>query len=337
MKFSKVLVLLLLACKPAICQSDGPLIWLQNESLRAGILTEVGGRLVSFGSREGPNLLKFDSSLWNEPDSERIIPSPYSKMKSYFGHIIWPGPQSEWWLHQDLNVERRDARALWPPDPYLIYSSYKILEQSKSSITLEGPPSPVSGVKLTKKYTLSKSGMEVEVRMTNTSESPVSWDIWSNTRFDGSTHFFVPACEKGLMRISVDESGKTEGLKGEIVEGAFTFVNEPPGPGQKSRYAKAFLHPEEGKIVALARGIMLVMSFDYVEPQEVHPEQGFIEIYKRVTASGRGDLLELEHHSAYLTLQPGESHELRESWDLHEYSGELDMEEAVKWYNFMNQ
>lgn len=337
MKFSQLLVLLLFGCIPSFCQSQGSLVWLKNESLQAGILTEVGGRLVSFGRLEGPNLLKADSSLWNEPDSKRIIPSPNSEMKSYFGHIIWPGPQSEWWAHQDMNERRRDAGAEWPPDPYLIYSSYKIIDQSKSSILLEGPPSPVSGVQLTKKYSLSKSGLEVEVRMTNSSDVPVSWDIWSNARFDGSTLFFVPACEKGVLRISPDESGQREGLEGEIVEGAFTFVIQSPGPGQKGRYAKAFLHPEEGIIVALTRGAMLVISFDYVEPQEVHPEQGFIEVYKRVTASGRGDLLELEHHSAYVTLQPGESQVLWESWDLREYPGGSDMGEAVKWYNSMNQ
>ena len=210
-----------------------------------------------------------------------------------------------------MNEQRKSSEAVWPPDPYLIYSTYKVDELSENSLVLEGPPSPVSGVQLTKKYSLSESGLEIEVTMSNCSKLPVSWDIWSNARFEGSTLFFIPACENGILRISMDESGKTAGFEGEIVESAFTFVKAALGAGENRRYAKAFLHPDEGKIVAVGKGAMLVMFFDFVARDKVHPEQGFVEVYKSLSASGADDLLELEHHSAYVLLQPGESHVLR--------------------------
>ncbi len=331
-----LMVFSLMANNSAKEKAHNPVIFLENKGIKAGFLPEVGGRLVFLGRPGGENLLKSDSALWRETPEQRIEPSPESEWKAYNGFITWLGPQSQWWTHQDLNAERRDARAPWPPDPYLIYSAYKVVEQTKSSLVLEGPASPLSGVQLTKKYILSESGLEIQVRMTNSSEAPVSWDIWSNARFEGSTLFFVPACENGVLRISGDESGKTEGLDGEIVESAFTFVSEAPGPGKKQRYAKAFLHPEQGKIVALGKGNMLVMTFDYVERDQVHPEQGFVEIYKMVTSGGRGDLLELEHHSAFLTLQPGESHALREHWHIYEYPGGLNLQESINWYNTLN-
>lgn len=320
------------------CKSDeeatlDSIIFLDNDTLRAGFLPGVGGRLVFLSGKDGVNLLKSDTALWNEASAKRIEVSAEAGWKAYQGHIIWPGPQSEWWARQELNEKRRSAGAVWPPDPYLEYSTFKVLEQSSVSLTLEGPHSPVSGITLKKRYTLRGSNLDIEVSMTNTSEQPVSWDIWSNLRFEGNTPFFVPGCEMGILKISGDASGKTGVLKSALVKSAFTFVSQPPESAKTQSSAKAFLHPEQGKIVALQKGNMLVMSFDYVEKDLIHPEQGFVEVYKFLSPDGKDDLLELEHHSAYVKLQPGESHELNETWEIFNYQGVSSLEEAVVWYN----
>lgn len=326
------LTLCLMSCKSNEEATVDSMIFLDNDTLRVGFLPGVGGRLVFLAGKDGVNLLKSDTALWNEVPEEGIEPSPEAGWKAYQGHIIWPGPQSEWWTRQELNEQRKTARAVWPPDPYLEYSTFKVLEQSSLSLTLEGPHSPVSGITLKKRYTLRGSCLEISVSMTNTSEQPVSWDIWSNLRFEGNTAFFVPDCEKGVLKISGDQSGKTGVLKGEIVKSAFTFVSQPSESAKTRSSAKAFLHPEQGKIVAVQKGNMLVMSFDYVEKDQIHPEQGFVEIYKFLSPTGKENLLELEHHSAYVNLQPGESHELGECWDVFNYQGGTSLEEAVVWY-----
>jgi hypothetical protein len=77
---------------------------------------------------------------------------------------------------------------------------------------------------------------------------------------------------------------------------------------------------------------MVVMTFDYVEREQIHPGQGFVEIYKKVSVDPEEDLLELEHHSAYVTLQPGESHELKEHWMIHNYQGASGLEDVIAWY-----
>lgn len=325
-----------MACKPTLNSDTDPLIFLENDNIRAGFLPEVGGRLVFLGRPGGENLLKSDSTLWSESGEVRLAPSAAADWKAYEGHIIWIGPQSEWWTHQDMNPKRRNSKALWPPDPYLIYGNFKVLEQTASSLMLEGPASPVSGVQLTKRYSLTESGLEIEVKMTNSSDIPVSWDIWSNARFEEYTLFFVPRCEKGILRIDTNERGKSAGLKGEIVESAFTFVNQTSESGNEAGSAKAFLHPEQGRIVAVEKGSMLVMDFDYVEQDQIHPEQAFVEVYKMFTPGGSEGLLELEHHSAYKVMQPSDSHTLKEAWSIYEYSGKMEVEEALKYYNTLN-
>ncbi len=66
---------------------------------------------------------------------------------------------------------------------------------------------------------------------------------------------------------------------------------------------------------------MLVMNFSFVPPDRIHPDQGFIEIYQRVSRDGSSDLLELEHHSAYAEMQVGESIEMSETWYIYDYPG----------------
>ncbi len=321
-----------MGCTSAAQDNAGAILWLDNGILKAGILSEVGGRMVFLGREEGVNLLKSDTALWSEPESERIIPNPAAGMKPYFGHIIWPGPQSGWWSHQELNQERKAANAPWPPDPYLIYSPYEIIEHTATSVVLEGPPSPVSGIKLTKKYSLSDSSLEIEVSMTNTSSGPVSWDIWSNARFEGDTRFFVPDGEKGFLRITGEENERSGRLDALFIDGAFTFISAPPGPGQNRRYGKAFLHPEKGSIVAVRDECLLVMSFETVEKDKIHPDHGFVEIYKMISKSGRSDLLELEHHSAFKTLQPGESFTVAEQWTIHAYKEGQEIQDDIEYY-----
>lgn len=327
----------LIGCATAAQSTEGAVIYLDNGTIKAGFLPEVGGRMVFLGRGEGVNLLKSDTALWSEPETQRIKPDPASGWKAYNGHIIWPGPQSGWWSAQELNQERKAAFAAWPPDPYLIYSAYKLVDIAATSVVLEGPPSPVSGIQLTKKYSLTGSFLDIEVTMTNTSGGPVSWDIWSIARFEGHTPFFVPHCENGILRITGEENKRSGKLDSRLIDGAFTFLSVPPGPGQSRRYAKAFLHPAKGRIVAVRDSTMLVISFDQVEQGMIHPEQGFVEIYKMITGSGKGDLLELEHHSAFETLQPGESFTVSERWAIYAYKGEEGMKDYIEFYNHIQE
>ena len=92
------------------------LIFIHNGNTRVGILTDVGGRIV-YASLEGEkNILKSDSALWYENKEEKPEISAYSDFKAYNGHIVWVGPQKEWWSHQRKNLYRKFTKAIWPPD-----------------------------------------------------------------------------------------------------------------------------------------------------------------------------------------------------------------------------
>jgi hypothetical protein len=325
MLFYALLCTVIISCSRKPGNTGERVLYIQNEFLKAGVLPGVGGRLVYLAQPGGQNLLKSDSTLWYEPERELVEPTPESGFKAYNGHIIWPGPQTEWWLHQDLNPGRKERAAIWPPDPYLIYNPSRIAEHTGESILLYGEASPISGVRINKRYTLSGNAIRIDVTMVNTSEEPVKWDIWSNTSFEGNTGFFVPYCEEGILRLASEESQNTDRLDYEIREGAFAFTPAPPGSGKERRYSKVFLHPRKGNIVAVRDSTMLVMDFPFEPRERIHPDESFVEVYQMITSDGAGDLLELEHHSTYTELQPGESFESTETWNVYDYPGKQDL------------
>jgi hypothetical protein len=311
-------------------------VYLDNGILKAGFLPSVGGRMVYLSLKGGPNLLLADSSQWPGSTDERPAASPTSGWKAYNGHIIWPGPQSQWWTHQDLNPQRRDAGARWPPDPYLIYAPYGIEHLDGSSVILSGPASPVSGIRFTKEYRLSGNQLSVKVTMTNTADRAVSWGLWSNARFLGNTLYFIPGSEKGLLRIDSDQSGRAGKLVPLLMEGYFTLQPGHGFPEKGRAYAKAFLHPDPGldqkiRMAAIREGAMVIISFDPLERSAIHQEQALVEVYQQILDEGAG-ILELEHHGAYTELSPGEHTVLEETWTLLEAPDALSWEESIEFY-----
>src|SRR5689334_15497638 len=95
-----------------------PVITLKAEGVEVGAVPRLSGRVVVFRREGGPNLLKWDPAFEKlaEADLPRLEPS--YEFKPWDGHIVWVGPQSEWWADQDLDGAKKAAKANWPPDPW---------------------------------------------------------------------------------------------------------------------------------------------------------------------------------------------------------------------------
>jgi hypothetical protein len=295
-----------------MAQKEGRVIYLKNDQIEFGILKDVGGRVVSFGLNGSENFLFSDSALWNEPESDRIIPTPESDFKAYNGFITWVGPQSQWWNQQTLNANRRNC--IWPPDPFLEFGSFTIEEQTATSITLRGPKSWVSGIQLTKSFSMFENRLEITVTAQNISDKSVSWDLWSNLRFDAYTNFRVPINSGGLLKIDAVENEYKEPVAYRVEHGHFTFVPTPAI--SKMKVSKAFLQPSEGVIKIQFGSKVMNVRFELENREAIHPEQGHVEVYNCISVDEKSNLLELEHHSAYKTLKPGERMEMKEVWEV---------------------
>jgi hypothetical protein len=297
-------------------------IYLARNEIKVGLLPDVGGRIVHLSTAGSENVLKSDPDLWNEPEGERPKPTPDTGFKAYNGHIVWLGPQSEWWLHQDVNPALKEKASPWPPDPYLIYGHYKTIGQTDHFIVLQSPESPITGMQLTKKIELRENGeIYFEVTGKNTRDEDISWDLWLNTRLDGYQKCYVPVGEKGIVRMDSEQTAKKDTMLYEVVDGYFTFLPQLPSGDKKIRVAKAFLYPARPLIAAFTGDALFMIHFDKHVMDEIHPEQALVEIYNAVTPDDEDALLELEYHAPYKTLKPGESMKAHEIWQVFPYDG----------------
>ncbi|MGH8026857.1 MAG: DUF4380 domain-containing protein, partial [Pseudoxanthomonas sp.] len=138
-------------CLPAT-SSAVEILRLDNGALVLEVTPELGGRGLAFSLKDHPNLLKVGEPVATHPDPKV---SALADDIGYLGHDVWVGPQSQWWTQQDANPARRDAKANWPPDPYLAFAQTRIIERTPTRLVLQGADSPVSGIRLHKSYALS--------------------------------------------------------------------------------------------------------------------------------------------------------------------------------------
>ena len=310
----------------------GSLIVLSNSKIEVGILPEVGGRIVLLRIPGYKNILKADEKFWVKPEMYKPEISAFSDFKAFNGHIVWVGPQSEWWVHQEANISRRDNKVNWPPDPYLIYGNYEIITQNENYIKMIGPASPISGVKLIKEISIGESGIvKFKVTAENIREINVSLDLWMNTRLDGFAKGYVPVDENGILELVKNESEVSEVTPYKIKEGYFYFDPSIPEYPRREQVQEIHLDPRAGFIAGFSEQQMLIIRFEKLKRQLIHPEHGLVELYNFINDKGDDTLLELEVHSTYRTLLPGETMSFTEFWELYPSHEDTNANQQIKY------
>ncbi|NJM17096.1 MAG: DUF4380 domain-containing protein [Bacteroidales bacterium] len=130
---------------------------LKNNVAELSILTSVGGRTIGYNLSGQPNVLLADTGFAHEAPIQKPSLDNVKDFKAYNGHIVWLGPQSAWWTAQYIHIDKRINADVWPPDPYLIYGNYSVVEQTKNSVVTLGPKSKILGPSI-KKNKYSKRG-----------------------------------------------------------------------------------------------------------------------------------------------------------------------------------
>ncbi|WOO41374.1 DUF4380 domain-containing protein [Rubellicoccus peritrichatus] len=308
-------------------KAEDSLLILQKENLELGILADVGGRVVLLREAGGENLLKSDPTLWNEAAVDRFSPGDEPVWKEYGGHIVWLAPQSDWWNHQTEFPQMKDKD--WPPDPYIIYGKYDVVESSPAYAKLIGPNSPVSGMRLIKEYWV-EADQTVRLRVTaeNIRDEPVNWGIWTTTRFPGETRSYLPLDPRQDPEFSFKGSfaDSKNPLPYRIVNGFFTFsIDEPVPAGMEGWSNKVFATSLDGWLAAFPGKKAFIKRADTRFANQVHEEHGFAEIYNNVPANQGGwSLLELELHGPYSKIFPRDSISVEEVWHVFDYDGACD-------------
>jgi hypothetical protein len=289
-------------------------IELTDGKTTVGVLPSLGGRVVSLGVVGGENLLDSDPKYWKGPFPKPALETPFAPWN---GRIVWAGPQSGFWSQQDLRQDLKAARAVWPPDPFTEAGWFEVMERTATRLRLKGAISPVTGLALEHEYEITgERTVRMKVTATNGRATPVSWDLWPNTRVRPDGWVYVPL---GPEPPRVD-SGREEkiGAYPYQVEGGWASFRPGvrPTPPQEKLWTKLYVQPERGLIAFFYRRHLLLIRAPVVPRERLHPEQAFIELYKGAALDPAEDILELEMHGRYETLAPGASMSFEQTFEL---------------------
>lgn len=322
----------LAALAPLASAGAGERVRLDDGQLQVEIAPELGGRVTHLSLPGRPNLLKVGAALDRVPPPQ---PAADGVDIPYMGHVLWIGPQSRWWLDQDVNPSRREAAAPWPPDPWLAYGRNRVVERSDQALALEGVDSPVSGLRASQRYRLSgraPATMTLEAEATNVRDREVRGDLWFNTRLPAASRVFVPVASPGDARLRADEDAFFAGPVGWWEDGLYSLQATPPPAGRGGRRGKIFIAPSAGWIAGFNAGQLLLIQFDRQPDEAIDPEHGQVEVYQQWHHDDpESGLLELEVHAPMRTLAPGASMAAGETWTVFPYDGAdtLDAQRAA--------
>jgi uncharacterized protein DUF4380 len=299
------------------------LVRLSNAELTLGLVPGLGGRIVELRTAGGENLLDADPRFWKEPFPPPDLRTPF---EPWNGHTYWVGPQSAWWAQQELDPERRRAKATWPPDPFHETARYEVRASSPSRARLESPSSPITGLRRRLEVELvGARRVRVRVTATNARTAPVAWSIYSNTRVRPDGWAYVGLAPDGIKRI--DGPRDTPAYPHRIVRG---FFASPPGvkPARADTplTADVFLRPTEPRIAYFRGHQLFLKRTENFSEARLHPEETLVEIYRSSGGGRDAELLELEMHGPYVRLEPGEAMSFEEMWEIVDYAGPAEPE-----------
>jgi hypothetical protein len=310
----------LLVC-PLPCFSHS-LEFINREGVTLGVLPEVGGRIVHCSLAGRANLFKESRDLWSEAADQKPGMDFVDGYKAYQGCVVWAGPMSDWWRHQDRYPRKRAAGARWPPDPYLDYGAYA-QEGLVGGVRLTSPDSPLSGIRLVKTVTIpGPHRVNLDVEATSLRAQASRFDLWLVARFPGDTRHYVPVRSAAAVEFRGTVRPRPDALRAELHDGYFSLASSPAGPDQPPAYGKAYVGPSKPYLAAFGRDQVLIVVFPETASREVHPEHAPVEVFVKRSPAAAEDLLELEYHSPCRLVSPGEAVRTGQHWWILPYQGE---------------
>ena len=297
------------------------LIELTNGTVVLGVVPPLGGRVVLLKTAGGENLLDSDPKRWKPPYPHPALGTAF---RPWNGRIVWVGPQTGFWSQQDLRADRKKERAGWPPDPFNETGRFEVVERTATLLKIKGATSPVTGLAFEHEYEITgERTVRMKTTATNGRTTPVSWDLWPNTRV--RTEGFPYVLTDPLQMLRMDgprpDDPDVGAYPSELLDGWLTL---PPGrkpeSGRKKLWVKAYVRPATGLIAYFLGKQLLLIRAPIVPKAKLHGEQAFIELY-RGAGKGDDDILELEMHGPYETLAPGASMSFEQTFELLDYEG----------------
>ena len=272
---------------------------LTNGAVELVVTLDVGPRVIAYRLPGGFNVMKnYDSMMGGTGEAEWQIRG---------GHRFWLAPE-------DL------TRTYFPDNRPVKWEAI-----GTHAARFTPPPEIEYGVQKVMELRLAPTGTKVEVtlRVTNTGTAPTELAPWGPTVMAPGGIEILPLPPKknhpghpSKAKSPADYAPNQELILWPYFDFAdtrwtfgkrYAFLRQDVNKGP----TKIGLAHREGWVAYLNSGVLFVKRFDYREGA-VYPDRG-----TRYQTFSNEDMLEMETVGELVTLAPGASAELTESWELH--------------------
>ncbi len=278
----------------------------------------AAGRVTSFRLRGGENVLySIEADKLSSPLPALVYDN--DNFLRLYGHVMWLGPQADWWRQQETDPKAKAKAYVWPPDPYWEFAQFAVVSRTGNAIVLKSPHSPFSGVTMTKEVRLLPGGEAVlTTTIENTGGKPVKWGLWSNTRISGNAVVFaLPQSKKELrFEFSTWESPQERPLAFDAGKGFVRFPGSEPQsvPKDGKLTGKLFVLPRKPVIAAFIGKTLFLKKTKALPPGKIAPGHCQVELFGEKSRDPARSFYELEFHGEYAELAPGQSLSMEETW-----------------------
>jgi len=312
-------VLVVLCTCHSICSAaESDLLLLRDDRVVLGVKAELGGRVMLFRREDGENVLHTDPDNWKLTDKQIPAADHKSPFVEYQGHIIWIGPQKKWWADQDGNLQPPGSGFF--PDPYLVYDRCEVLEHTPTRLLLQGHVSPLNGMQMKKKFELLGNGkVRITAVVTNKRNRCVTWNIWSNTRFNPNGKcWFIPGTHGNLQFSFSAWAPQVElPLQYKINDGKCSFIRPDESGLQEYTHFGKISFNKYIPIYAVYKDNLFKKEAEIEPGAGKCPSESLpLEIYQRYSFDQKKNIMELEFQSPEFSLEPENSKSFSEIWSL---------------------
>jgi len=306
------------------------IIYITKHGIKLGVSPEIGGMMLYLSKNNSENIVRSNPILYDS--AVAVSPEILRDIVPFIGHATWLGPQSDWWQQQSVHEERKQQVATWPPDPTITEGAYTIRNKTNNSISLLSAESPIWGVQLQKDYVINPDGSIFISVTLIANKKTVAWDIWFNTRVHGFHDTYIYATPENIRTEHVISPQSTE-MPSQYTHGFFHYTACEPPYTHLERNSKTFIYPQTPNIYMFSEKNALHITFEKHQKSELHPEQALVELYIHTEKNAEKSFLELEYHSPYKTIHPGETMSAWQVWNVHDYSGQKNSNEHIQFIN----
>ncbi len=278
---------------------------LKNDQISLDIVPSIG-RIMSLQLIGNPNILWHDTTLTNipaDPQSE--------KWQNFGGEKVWPAPEKDW--------SQYGPRTGWRPPTGIDATPARITSSSDELVVLTWPDDPLSGIRMTRTYTLSEATLSITTSFYRFQPGPAPLAIWTVAQLTDPELCFLektPDCclPKNLILLSKDSPPS---------------LKEQPNSFSLTRHpSKAFKIATAGTQLIWGNAHTILHITTNYTPGSIQPDAGSrIQIYTNADAK---PYVELETLSPLSTIPVNSSLTHTTRYTLIPRDPETPLEETAK-------